>query len=283
MRTIRPSLASALLAGVASWPVVARGAPPPSPAHTLEQVLRQTAAVVEGHVEDVSYHYDEVEGPRTVATLSRLVVHLGALGAVTPPAVEIRSFGGPLPDGREVFATHVPALLPGKRYLVFLRNTEWTLSPVVFDHAFRVESVASVPVLVDVHGRLVMDVRAGGPVPGPSLFMEPDRGALDPAAPERVAPWIGAEIARQAMDAREMVGALRAFAAARDAWPSGEFSPFPVTHAPTWSRVFVAAAPPEQQNGDEDDDDALACLDEPGGDADVQGDELLVCMDGGGS
>ena len=88
------------------------------------------AAVVEGHVEDVSHRYDDIEGPRTVATLSRLVVHLGSLGAVAPPSVEIRSFGGPLPDGREVLATHVPALLPGKRYLVFLRNTEWTLSPV---------------------------------------------------------------------------------------------------------------------------------------------------------
>jgi hypothetical protein len=280
MRTIRPSLASALLAGVASWPLVARGAPPPSPAHTLEQVLRQTAAVVEGHVEDVSYRYDEVEGPRTVATLSRLVVHLGSLGPALPPAVEIRSFGGRLPDGREVLATHVPALLPGKRYLVFLRNTEWTLSPIAFDQAYRIETVASVPVLVDPHGRLVMGMGARGPVPGPSFFMEPERGGLDPASAERVATWITPDVARGAMDTLEMVAGLRAFAAARDAWPSGEFSPFPVIHAPSWSRIFVAPAPPEETS---DDGDALACLDEPGGDADVQADEMLVCMDGGGS
>jgi len=278
MRTIRPSLASALLAGVASWPLVARGAPPPSPAGTLEAVLRQTAAVVEGHVEDVSYRHDDIEGPRTVATLSRLVVHLGSLGAVAPPSVEIRSFGGRLPDGREVLATHVPALLPGKRYLVFLRNTEWTLSPVAFGQAFRVETVASVPVLVDPQGRLVMGLGSAGTVPGPSLFAEPASGGLDPAAPERVATWIGADLARQALDASELVASLRAFAKARDAWPSGEFSPFPVIHGPSWSRLFVAQAAPEE----EDTGDALACFDEPGGDADVQEDELLVCTDGGG-
>ena len=139
MRAIRPI--AVVLVGAAFWPLGARAAAPPTSAQTFEEVLRQTAAVVEGSVEDISYRYDEAEGPRSVATLSRLVVHIGSLGKTAPNTIELRSFGGPLPDGREMFATHVPALLPGKRYVLFLRNTDWSLSPVAFEMAFRVEEI----------------------------------------------------------------------------------------------------------------------------------------------
>lgn len=278
MRTVRPSLTLCALASMAAWSLPASAAEPPRPAQSLEEMIAQTAAVVEASVEDVQADYDEAEGPRTVTTLSRITVHIGALGSATPTSIPIRSFGGALPDGREVFATHVPSFLPGKRYLVFLRNTAWTLSPVTFGLAFRLETIGDVPVLVDPQGRLVQGITERGPWTTTPLFVEPPGGGLAAAAPPRLGTWVTGDMVREGLDAPGFVALLRAFMAERGVWPRGSFTPFPTMQGPAWWRVNVAPAGAISTEGDEG---LLACLAEPEPFADEAPADPLTCTDGG--
>ena len=197
----------------------ARAAALAAPAESFTDVLRQTAAVIEGDVQDVSFRYDDVEGPRTVATMVDIVVHMGSLGSSPPRTLELRSFGGFLPDGREVIAMHVPAFSAGKRHVVFLRNTDWVLSPVAFGFVFRVEHQDTKAVIVDPFGRLVVDVDVSGSVSGAALW-DRSNGALDVA---------------------EFVDHVRAFATARGVWPSGTFSMTPGVPNRAWQFVATTA------------------------------------------
>jgi hypothetical protein len=267
------------LASMATWSLPAGAADPPRPAQTLEEMIAQTAAVVEASVEDVQADYDEAEGPRTVTTLSRITVHIGALGSATPATIPIRSFGGALPDGREIFATHVPSFLPGKRYLVFLRNTAWTLSPVTFGLAFRLETVGDVPVLVDAQGRLVQGITERGPWTTIPLFVEPPGGGMDTATPPRLGTWVTGDMVREGLDVPRFVALLRAFMEERGVWPHGSFTPFPTMQGPAWWRVNVT---PSSAISTEGDEGLLACLAEPQPFADDAPADPLTCTDGGG-
>ncbi len=277
MRSIRPSLICAVIVCASLWTPKARAGTPPSPANTLAEVLRQTAAVIEGDVEDVSFHFDEIEGPRTVAIVTNVVLHLGSLGTSLPSSLEIRSFGGFLPDGREIAATHVPELAQGQRYFAFLRNTDWTLSPIAFGHVFRVDTVGTKRALVDAYGRLVAGVGATEIVAGPLLWVRPS-GALDATTPPRLATWITEADVDRALDARELAETLRTFARATGAWPHGSFSPEPASAGP-WRRVTTTRAPAKAA-APESTDDLLACFGPPAPALDATPKELDVC-DGG--
>ncbi|MDI1442962.1 hypothetical protein [Polyangium sp. 6x1] len=279
MRSVRPSFIASVIVSASLGAHAAHASPLPSPADTLADVLRQTAAVIEGDVEDVSFQFDEVEGPRTIATVTNVFVHLGSLGKSTPSSVVIRSFGGYLPDGREIVATHVPELAPGKRYFLFLRNTEWTLSPIAFGHVFRVDTVGTKRALVDAYGRLIAGVSATEIVAGPLLWTQPS-GAVDGSAPPRLSTWITEADVERALDAEELAEGLRIFARATGAWPNGSFSPAPMSAGP-WRRVTTWRAPTPTESP-ASTEGLLACFDDPPvGLADTSTKELAVCEDGG--
>jgi hypothetical protein len=279
MRSVRPSPMLALIGAMLCVTTMAPAAEP-TPARSLEDVLGQTAAVIEASVADVSYQYDDVEGPRTVATLNDIVVHMGEAFSKDTGSLELRSFGGFLPDGSEMSATHVPRLAHGERYLVFLRNTDWALSPIAFEHAFRVVKIGAARGLVDPYGRLVAGLGHHGVVPGPEIFARP-QGGLDPARPERFAVWVTEAHVARALDPIELVGALRSFAEATAIWPSGAFSRAPaVNSASPWRRVATTpvAAPPSPST-----DGVPACFDpslEPK-DTDATPNDAEMCIDGG--
>lgn len=276
MRSVRPSFIASVIVCASLGARVADAAPLPSPVDTLADVLRQTAAVIEGDVEDVSFRFDDVEGPRTVATVKNVFVHLGSLGKSPPSSLEIRSFGGYLPDGREIVATHVPELAHGKRYFLFLRNTEWTLSPIAFGHVFRLDAVGKKRALVDAYGRLVAGVSATEILAGPPLWVQPSG---DASTPPRLSTWITEADVDRALDAAELAEALRVFARATGAWPQGSFSPAPMSAGP-WRRVTTWRAPTPTESP-ASTEGLLACFDPPVGLSDTSTKELAVCEDGG--
>jgi hypothetical protein len=185
------SLAAALAFGAASFDhltttssvqaqAVRRPAPPAAvsltPADDLHKAVTQTAAVVEGLVTDIKHEYSEEDGPWTRVVLSNIRVLFGA----APAVVEIRHFGGPLPNGRLVVAAELPVFVLGKEYIVFLRNGSWNVSPVVGDLALRVESLAGAEVLVNSDGQAVTKVGEGGVEIGPTVFEAPQRDGSAP-------------------------------------------------------------------------------------------------------
>ncbi len=179
-RWIRPltSLAlCALLGACQSWstrpaPVVeepARAEPalpagyvktPPSPARTSREILAQTAVVFSGRVVGVQHTFDDCGGPRTNYVISEA---RSLFGAEVPAQVTLSVFGGPTPRGTWMSSDDLPHLAIDGRYTVFLRNTDWTFSPVLRNLAFRSETIAGREVLVDAGGRLVTGWSASGP------------------------------------------------------------------------------------------------------------------------
>ncbi len=159
--------------------VVHSQAPPtaqkPLAVEDFRSALSQTATIVEGVVTDIRYDYSEAEGPWTRVILSKVKAHLGT----ALPQLELRHFGGRLPNGRMMVASELPAFVKGKQYLVFLRNTAWNVSPVVGDLALRVEKVGTSEVLVNSDGLAVTKVGVKGVETGPELFgpLEPDNTA----------------------------------------------------------------------------------------------------------
>jgi hypothetical protein len=152
----------------------------PAPVADLQSAVQQTAAVVEGVVTDVQHEYSDEEGPWTRVTLS----NVRAIAGSAPSTVEIRHFGGPLPNGNLLVIAELPVFVLGKEYVVFLRNTTWNVSPVVGDLALRVEKLGEVEVLVNSDGRAVTQVGAAGVEIGAALFEGPQ---TDGAAPEALA------------------------------------------------------------------------------------------------
>ena len=121
----------------------------------LASHIRQLNAIVLADVRDISTSYDRCVGPRTV-------LHLGnvrsLLGSPHTDTMQLRVFGGPLPNGRYVQASESPRYVGGRRYLLFLFNTDWRFSPVIGDLAFRVENIAGREVLVSPNGQGVTGV-----------------------------------------------------------------------------------------------------------------------------
>jgi hypothetical protein len=157
------SWAAVLATSTAAQADVVDGRPPataskPSAVTDLRSAMAQTAVVLEGRVSDVRYEYNRRDGPWTSVILSDVRAHFGS----APEQVEIRQFGGPLPDGRTLVVAELPEFTAGERYVVFLRNTAWNLSPVVGDLAFRVEALGAGEALVTAEGLAVTGVSPRG-------------------------------------------------------------------------------------------------------------------------
>lgn len=208
------------------------GAPQARAVVDLASALAQTAAVVEGTVRELRAEYNDAEGPWTRIVLGDVQVHLGALpkaevgevGAAGSPArlaksLELWQFGGSLPNGRLVVAAELPVLTKGKRYLLFLRNTEWNVSPIVGPWALRVEPLGRGEALVTGDGQAVLGVGEAGLALGAALF-EPVPLDGSPARP------LAAAAAAQAAalpDRAALLRALEAAMAAQQLQASGTF------------------------------------------------------------
>lgn len=119
---------------------------------SVRDLLEQTAALVEGEVFEVGYSFDDCAGPRTRVHLREAT---SLLGTTVPPELELKVFGGPLPNGLWAEASGAPRFALGSRYVVFLRNTDWTFAPVLGSHAYRREVIAGKPVLITQEGHAV--------------------------------------------------------------------------------------------------------------------------------
>lgn len=171
----------------------------------LASALAQTAAVVEATVQELRSEYRDAEGPWTRVVLSDVQVHLGALPGPAAKRLELWQFGGALPNGRLVVAAELPVFTKGKRYLLFLRNTEWNVSPVVGPWALRVESAGPLgkEALFTSDGQVVLGADERGLSLGPSLYepapfdgsAAPPRAAASPAASPAALPDRGALLA----------------------------------------------------------------------------------------
>jgi hypothetical protein len=148
----------------------------PAPIDGFESAVRQTAAIAEGLVTEIQYEYSEEQGPWTRVVLS----NVRAIAGDVPPTVEIRQFGGPLPNGALMVAAELPVFVLGKEYIVFLRNTEWNVSPVVGDYALRVDQVDYAEVVVNSDGQPVRQVGPAGFDFGPALFEPFEREGAAP-------------------------------------------------------------------------------------------------------
>jgi hypothetical protein len=198
---------------------IARPAPAtaaePKAVTDLASALAQTAAVVEATVAELRDEYRDAEGPWTRVVLGDVKVHAGS----APEALELWQFGGVLPNGRLMVAAELPAFVAGKRYLLFLRNTAWNVSPIVGQLALRVEQLGGVEVLVTSDGQAVTGLDASGAVLGASLF-SPAYARTTPAA---TAP-LSALGKAQPMDRARFLAALgRQLAASKSTKISGVF------------------------------------------------------------
>jgi hypothetical protein len=175
-------LAAILGADVSAQAQVTPRQPPPTALKPqaiddLKSALQQTATIVEGLVTDIRYEFTEADGPWTKVTLSNVRALLGS----APSVVQIRQFGGQLPNGRMMVVAELPVFVKSKRHIVFLRNTAWNLSPVVGDYAFRVETVNNAELLVNSDGLAVTGLGPDGVETGPALFSSPP---LDGSPPQ---------------------------------------------------------------------------------------------------
>jgi hypothetical protein len=134
----------------------------------LASAVSQTAALVEGSVREIHYEFSEEDGPWTRVVLDNVTRHFGA--ADKSGTVELRQFGGLLPNGRMMIAAELPVFVQGQRYLVFLRNTAWNVSPVVGNLALRIGSIDGIEVLVSADGQPVLNVDQSGARFGAPLF-----------------------------------------------------------------------------------------------------------------
>jgi hypothetical protein len=222
-----------------------RGAPSdaaaPGPVDNLRNAVRQTAAVVEGWVTNIQHEFSEENGPWTRVTLSNVHAHLGS----APLTVEIRHFGGPLPNGRFLVAAELPVFVLGKQYVVFLRNTAWNVSPVVGDLALRVETLDGTEVLVNSDGQPVTEVGAQGLELGAALFEGPLPDGRAPAAVGRRLQDLG----RRPLDRGRFVQELRTHIAAQGARVSGAFYEHPAGGF-RWRGQRTARAADERESAD---------------------------------
>ena len=123
-------------------------------------MLSQTAAIVEGDLSDVQFTYDDCAGPRTnyVLTNARTLA-----GSTVPSQVKISILGGPMPDGSWIKVSELPRLALDSHYVVFLRKSDWTFSPVVANLIFRRETIGGREVLIHPDGQLVTGWNDSGP------------------------------------------------------------------------------------------------------------------------
>lgn len=145
-----------------SEPVVPAGylKTPPGPANNSRQMLAQTATIFTGVLKDVRFTYDDCGGPRTSYVFSDSST---LVGTEVQPTITLSVLGGPKPNGAWVEVSELPRLALDSQYVVFLRNTDWTYSPVVGNLVFRREMIGGREVLVDPTGHAVTGWTDDGP------------------------------------------------------------------------------------------------------------------------
>ncbi|HEY6232004.1 MAG TPA: hypothetical protein VIW64_12140 [Pyrinomonadaceae bacterium] len=198
--------------------------------NSYKAVVDQTAAVVQGIVTDVRETYDEKQGPRTLVTLSRLSVLWGEFRA---PNVTLRLFGGSLPRRGRVDEVHIPKFVRGKRYVVFLSNREWRLSPVTAHQAFIIERVQNKDILVTTDGHAVHGIDdATGPIRKFVVHLIPDQ--IDDNFVPKINPRITARMVAGAYSPAEFAASLKAWAKLNSVSVSGTFTDQPYTTGNNW-------------------------------------------------
>jgi hypothetical protein len=183
----------------------------PGAFETVRDLLGQTAAVVEGEVFEVRHAFEDCAGPRTHVRLRDV---RSLIGTEVPAQVELRVFGGPLPNGFWAEASGVPRFALGSRYVVFLRNTDWTYAPVLGAHAYRREVVAGKPVLVTQEGHAVTGFGEHGTEMGAVQLTEAvgrhrrglERGAATPSGDDGPVDEAGGGAGLRPKDATSRVG-----------------------------------------------------------------------------
>jgi hypothetical protein len=141
----------------------------PGPASSSAQILAQTASVFRGTLKDVSLTYDDCGGPRIVYGFSG---NSPLLGETVNPQVSVKILGGQTPRGTWLTVSEVPQLALDSEYVVFLRNTDWTYSPIVANLAFRVEKIGGQEVLVHPSGKVLTGWGEHGPTLSAQLVTE---------------------------------------------------------------------------------------------------------------
>jgi hypothetical protein len=204
--------------------------PPPNAAEPAEatnalSILTQTAALVEGEVTAMTTEYTEETGPWTRIDFSKVKVHRGSLPARAPSGLSILQKGGDYPDGRRLHVSDMPTFAVGKRYVIFLRNTAWSLSPVVGLSALRVEAEGNRELLIGAGGGALEGFSSAGMGFSRALFSTPGRHEILPAKlPEAVAP-------AAAMGVNALLAQVDAQLSARGLALSGKFFDEPVTRS----------------------------------------------------
>ncbi len=125
----------------------------PAPLDTAAQKLAQTAAIFRGKLKNVGFTYDSCGGPRTEYVFGSAST---LAGVAMPADLTLKVLGGPIPSGSWVSVSEQPRLALDAEYVVFLRNTDWTYSPIVSDLVFRVEALGGREVLVNAQGRVLV-------------------------------------------------------------------------------------------------------------------------------
>jgi hypothetical protein len=209
-------------------------------AGSYKAVIDQTAALVEGTVVEVQESYDEQEGPRTLVTLSDMSVQWGEL---SNPHVTLRLFGGHLPSGDLVQESHIPTFVRGRRYVVFLSNRDWRLTPVTADQAFIIERVHGKSLVVTTDGFAVSGIDEVEGIRRACPVYRIPNGIEDGFVP-RVEQSVTREMVQGAYSDSEFAAEIRAFAARNDVAVSGSFVDQPYHSGRTWRTIPATRALP---------------------------------------
>jgi hypothetical protein len=132
-------------------------------------MLAQTATVFRGSLKSVQFTFDGCSGPRTNYVFSD---SSSLLGTKVDSTVTLKVLGGPTPAGRWVGVSELPKLALDSEYVAFVRNTDWTFSPIVGNLVFRVETIAGREVLVHPGGHAVTGWGPDGPELSASVVSE---------------------------------------------------------------------------------------------------------------
>lgn len=213
---------------------------PPAAVTDLRSAITQTAAVIEGTVAEIRHEYSDAEGPWTLVVLRDVKSHLGR----APAELTLRHFGGPLPSGRHLVATELPAFVADQRYVVFLRNTAWNLSPVVADYALRVARFEGTEVLVNTDGLVLTGVGPMGLLFGEALFEGPQ---LDGHTPRALPGRHLAALQRAPLDRGALMQRLGSELGSRGLAVGGRFADHPTGQFIWKAMPTVAAAGGERE------------------------------------
>ena len=148
-----------------------RGTPPVAPGTLAPVDDLQSAVEPDGRGRRRAGHRHPVRLQRGGRALdTRLPVERPRLFGDAPSTVEIRHFGGPLPNGRLMVAAELPVFVRGKEYIVFLRNRRGTSHRSSATSRCAWSRSDGGEVLVNSDGQAVTRVGAGGVDFGPTLF-----------------------------------------------------------------------------------------------------------------